>query len=1384
MSEMTLNNAVAENPDANRLRRISEAQTYHSPVEEKIRSFERKVSALDAPAAPTAPQPGDLENFVGPDGVLRITVPVGKKAEKKPVDASNGSGGGNEPGNAPNASGDAQAQNAAPSRRSVEMDGGTYVIEDRAEGPTVIARQPGPHSPIKLYDQGIPVDETMLLPPDERTFTDKALQGAKDLAVGAGDAANNAMTGIGLGEAKLVTNTIRTLVDNPIGEYAIGEDGVKSFVDLSNRFLTELDKAAGKQAKTKAGKITQAGGEIAGQFVMPTMGAYSKIKAMGANPLAASLLAEGGVAVFGINPDDPNLSDLIPEDSKFAPIRELLGTDPDDSAWANRAKNAAETFALLGVGEAGGRAIVKGIEEVNRFSKDIPGNVMNAIDRVMSMSPKQAAGATAAAAAGAVALTPEQAEANARTEVLQKAISLLNDVDRPAGQAVIKSEDVKKMIAAADAGTNPAAGIDFNLSRIENGEQLGSSIDQLSEIYKDKIFKGKRGVQSFDMTQTKADMSREMGFDVEAALSRQPGELWPDYKIKAARDMFVAQVEKTRTMALAIKQPGGNSEDALLAFRREMAVTAALQMQIKGAQTEVARALSQFRMTARSPLEARVQVHEIIETAGGSKVNEEMVDAFINAVENGGPDAAAIFARQANNATSMEMLYEAWINSLLGSPQTHIVNVTGNSLAGLQGVADRYAAAGYGAVERTAQKALGKEIAPGGITLQEANAYANGLVGSTMDAFRAFGKALKTGTQSDAYGKLDYHGAAITAQNVNELPIAKSLAGRFGKDELIDSNSKLALLVDNLGEYYYRLPGRFLMAEDDFFKTLNYRAELHARIEREAGELRAAGRSPDEIEARRLEILQDPQVAAPDIHLGSIDQMREQTFTAPPGPVAGKLQGFLNEAKIGDFPAGRIVVPFFNVINNITKYTLARTPGLALLNPKSKTFQDLFSGDPARRQMVMGKWTTGGSIMGTAAYLNMNGVCTGRLTDNPKLRAQMEAQGKKPYSCIVTMSDGSSRSVQYNRLDPIGMSIGIATTTAEVMHYTDDEETREMLGIAAVSAILPYMEEKSYFSGMADFMNALMPQYGDDDARVKAMSRYVQNLAASAPGALLGPAAPGTPLSGWAAREIAGDNTRRTAQPNPFRVEKDAWGDDVLIPNGTAYRTWEGVIKRIMSRTPGLSDNLPARKNLWGENQVMENGIMSDGVLSPLYSSELKYDTKALKAANLPDKAKAGYFYGLRIGQDMTPGQFSEFVNIVGIDGELERLGAPISMPRKQISARNGNKAVGLPVDLNDRQYADYLEMMNGISVVNEADPQRRRMNMKQALDWFVKQPEYAALPDDADAQGSKGDMLRSIAGKYRDAATNLFLSEDKDGPALTRRSIELKLRAQNTGAR
>lgn len=1618
--------------EANRYNRINAAQNYHSPVEERLRQFDERVAEMQADK-PEALE-SQLSKHMKPNGMIEIVPPPPPMPSlegdaQQPGEPQDPSMQQNpqQPEQQPaqpffppqqNGAPDAPAEPALPSRYSLEREGTNYIFEDREDGTYVIAKQAEAFAEPRVYDGGIKVERTMLMDPEERSFMDRVANTASTI----GDVNVSALRGVSFGLTKLITNATRTLADNPVGEAVFGAEEVAAYDKAAADFIKRLDKAAAKLPQTEAGQIATSVGEIAGQFVVPGVKVYKALRAAGASPIVASLLAEVGVAIFGVTPEDENLASMIPEDSEsFKAVRELLATDPNGDQWENRAKNAVEAFAMMGVGEAVGRGIIKSMQRIQQMSKDMPARAVELMDKLVensgqllrdetgslgraqvtktpefknwfgdskvvdddgaplvvyhgtqatfnddfafdvgrigqnasaegygfyftsdestargyvgrdtgdvgpfylniekplpvdapvfsvpeaeqivasvikreiassggeiadyrdsfisnfldtySTDERQAIREVAeilvdgndtavdliseianvsggkedtlrgvieatgydgvfsngygntgeeggkiyvaflpeqiksvnnrgtfdpadpriqfgiAGAGAAATLSPEEAEASARTDVLQKAIRLINEpADLQAGRAGINDEAVNRMIEVAKQGGNAVEAMDFNLARIENGEQLGELIDEVSTLYAERIYKGKGGVQTFDETQLKADMSAQMGFDVDAVLSRREGEIWPAHKIKAARDIFTAELEKTKAMALAIKEPGGNSEDAYVAFRRQAAVLAGVQMQIKGVQTEAARALSQFRMTAKSPLETRVQIREMIEATGGAENQELFVDAFINAVENGGPDAAAKFAREAHGATTAEMLYEAWINSLLGSPTTHLVNITGNSVAMVQGVAERYAAAGYGALERGAQRLVGREAADSGVTFAEANAYASGMVGATMDAFRAFGKALKSGEQSDRFGKIDYHGKKITSQNVNELPIAKSIAGRLGKDELLQSNGTLANTVDFLGEYYFRLPGRFLMAEDDFFRTMNYRAEVHALAAREADQMRRAGMTTEEIDARTTAILQDPQTQAPAVHIGAVDHMREQTFTQapPPGGPAQRANQFFQAAKIGNVPAGKIVVPFFNVINNIVKHAMSRVPGVSAIKG-TKTYDDLFSGDPARRQMVMGKWATGGSLMGVGAYMTMNGMMTGRLSDNPRVRQQMEQQGKKPFSVVIPTPDGGHRAVQYNRLDPVGMLLGISATTAEVMHYVEDDAERENIAIAATAAILPYLEEKSFLHGVSQFMNAINPQYGGDDALTESASRYLSNLLASGGGAIAGPLAPGTPLQGFLTREVEGNNVRRMSAPDKFRVEKDAWGDDVLVPNGPEYRIWEGAVKKAFSRTMGLSSDLPPRPNIWGEDQVMENGVTSDSMLSPLYSSELKYDVSKLRDANVPDKIKNGYFHGARIGRDMTLQQHAEFVNIAGIDGELERLGMPISMPRRQLAARNGNKTIGLPVDLNDQQYSDFVRIMNAISVPNNAHPERKSMNMRQMMDWLVRQPEYAKLPEDMDANGSKGDVLRAVMRDYKSAATNVFFQDHKDGALLLRQSIQLKIEAQNTGAR
>lgn len=1475
-----LDPAIPDGMDDNHLSRIQEATTYHSPTEAKIREYKDRARTV-------------------------------AEAEKQPAGASgNGS-----PADASGGVGDAPASSAGKTTEEIVEGDQTYTVEHRPDG-YYITEKKSQDGTVTPYDGGIKLGSEAPKG-TEQGFIDKLKQTTlKDVAVGAGNAVKGAFVGADIGLMKLATNAVRTLVDNPVGKFYVGEQNVEAFNTFANWLGTELDKAGAEINKdTTAGKVGAFAGEVGGQFVAPALGAYKGLRALGANPLVAAALGDIGVAIFGVNPDDPNLANMLPDDPKYKAVKDLLAVNPDDSSWANRARNATEALVTLGVADVGARSIVSAVGAANKFIKDhkLPEQFMKGLDRFIQdetgsayfgghrpptpeygapahdltsngkypadvysdkavryyghggdqvdldketikilhkikgnpdaeitiyrgvpatagdtinegdwvtvnkkyaalhgemqnetgykilekkvkaseiytdansihefgYHPKKLAMAGGAAIGAGAALSPDKADASVGSDVLEKAIKLLGPVK--AGEAAISDAVVADMRAAAAKGdfvgfgTEAVQGIDFNVARMQSGEEIGDLINKVSEVYADPINKAKRGVQTFDETQIKADLSRQMGFNVETILKRPDGSTWNAEQMKAARDIFVGEATKTRQLAEAIKQPGGDSQEALFAFRRQLAVLSAVQMQIKGAQTEAARSLSQFRMTAKSPIEASVNIREMLDQSGGHDVNSTMVDAFLNAVQNGPADAAARFAHQAQAVTTSDMLYEAWINSLLGSPVTHIVNVSGNALATAQGVVERYGAAAYGAGERTVLRMMGRD-AQGGVGMSEANAYARGMAFGVWDSLRAAGKAFKTGQGTDMFQKLGY-GDKITAQNINQLPIAKSIAGRLGKDELLKTNSTMALFADRLGEYYYRLPGRFLMAEDEFFKTLTYRAELNAQSAREAMSL---DMNPAQAAARRAEILDDPQVAAPNIHLASIDNAREFTFTQPAGEFASQFQKTLNSGKIGDVPVGRVVIPFFNVINNITKFVGSRTPGFALLNPNSKTYKDLFSGDPAKRQLVMGKWATGGAIGGWAAWMNQNGEMTGRLSDNPKIRKQMQMQGKQPYAVRVPMPDGTYKMAQYNRLEPIGMIMGIAATTSEVLNHVDSEEEQQSIVIAATSAILPYLEDKSFFKGATDFANALFPQYGDDDARAKAMGDYFIGLGASVPGALLGPAAPGTPLSRWARKEIAGDETVRGNKPNPYKIAKDKDGEDILLPNDEfGYRTWEGIVKKIMDATPGLSSKLPPAPNLWGEDVVLENGVYSSSAFSPIMSSTIKYDVKKLEKTTLPQAMKNGYFNGHQIGRDITLEQFADFIKVVGIDGELERLGSPIPMPSKTIAAKNGSKNIGLPVKMNDEQYYKYMQILNKVSVPNEADSERRSMNLREYLDWTVKQPAYAMLPEDGDAKKAKGDILKEVVRKYRIAADNLFM---EDEPLLRKHSITQQIKAQNTG--
>lgn len=120
---------------------------------------------------------------------------------------------------------------------------------------------------------------------------------------------------------------------------------------------------------------------------------------------------------------------------------------------------------------------------------------------------------------------------------------------------------------------------------------------------------------------------------------------------------------------------GGDTELAL--FRRAMSHHRAIQLQVSGMTAEAGRALQSFNIIAESSRAQQRAIKEALDGTGGSEVNQKMAQMF---AELDDPAQVGKFVRDANKVTSADMLYEVWINGLLSSPATHMVNILSNTM--------------------------------------------------------------------------------------------------------------------------------------------------------------------------------------------------------------------------------------------------------------------------------------------------------------------------------------------------------------------------------------------------------------------------------------------------------------------------------------------------------------------------------------------------------------------------------------------------------------------------------------------------------------------------------------------------------------------------------
>lgn len=921
--------------------------------------------------------------------------------------------------------------------------------------------------------------------------------------------------------------------------------------------------------------VTGAGVRAISQFLTGFIPALRGVKALGVTGVAAPAAAGAIADATVFDPQEERLSNLIQEVPELQnPITEYLAASPEDTDAEGRLKGALE--GLLAGGIADG--LIQGIRLVKS---------------------RRALVEVAEAEGKPVEQMIEEAMAT-----MKGGMPVPRDV-MPPGQEYIPFDEAAEAVQPTirvpefKPGTteaDPEAARNINLANLNTTEDVSTLIDEVAKADAPNINEARRQKITNDELPKLAD---DLGMTVDDLLARRQGEAFNAEQILAARKILVASGENLVKLANAAKN---GSEMDLALFRRAMSQHRAIQSQVSGMTAEAGRALQSFRVVAASSREQERLIKEALETTGGEAVSRDMA-AMLSELDS--PEKIGRFVKDANKATTKDQLYEVWINGLLSSPTTHMVNILSNTMVAALTVGERKIAS-----------AIGPNIPPG-----ETSAQLKGLVDGARDGFRLAWNALKTGEPTDPMQKVEAEKfRAVTSENLN----IAGPAGRF---------------ADFMGEAI-RVPGRLLTAGDEYFKSVGYRMELYAQAYRQAFNegLR------DEAAAKRVvEIIENPPE---NIKQSAIDASRYQTFTNQLGKTGKAVEQVRN-----NIPYARVVMPFVRTPVNVMSYAFERTP----LAPLSSSFREEIAAGGARRDLAMGKLIAGSMAMAVSADLMMSGSITGAGPTNPKMRNIMRATGWQPYSIKV-----GDKYYAYNRLDPVGALLGLSADVTEIIGQTTEAEAAQIATAAALS-VAQNMASKTYMSGVTDFFDAFFSASLDPESSNYKLTSYLQRMAAS------------------------------VVPASVANIER------FLSPEMSATY---GFLDRVKSRIPGYSDDLPPRRNIFGEPIVLEGGIGPD-IMSPIYTSTAKDDPVA---------------------------------------DEMVRQQVAVGMPRRQIQG----------IELDAQQYDRYVLLYSGIEAPT---------SLKDQLRTMFNTREYKNASDGP--EGGKALMIKSVFTAYRDMAQAQMLAED-----------------------
>ena len=580
-------------------------------------------------------------------------------------------------------------------------------------------------------------------------------------------------------------------------------------------------------------------------------------------------------------------------------------------------------------------------------------------------------------------------------------------------------------------------------------------------------------------------------------LNRKPGEIAPAENVIGGLIAMIKLGQDLNGKALAITK--STDEGEKLQMFRELKILATIQSnlsaQVSGNVSEYGRGLAVVSNIAKlnniNITDYTAQIDDFVQN-----LDEGLIDYHANAFLNLPNPGKAEYTVKGFLARGWDVAMEIYINALLASPVTHIVNTAGNAMFQVTSTLETGIAGLIGQARTLGGKRgqIGDRVYTG-----EMNAEAYGAKMALWDALKSSGLSLGvTGQAGDFASKIDLKRKTAIGSTDNLAHIMEMGAkGDYG-----------SMLVNMIG-VTTRLPGRFLASEDEFFKVISKRKVLYReafRAEQITYET-ALKSGIDKVEAQAMaknkyaQIILKPPA---DIVEKMASEAKLMTFQEDPQGAWSAL------VRASNFPVlGKVIVPFSKTPTNIVKNVFDRTlnyssiykaikknlpENVQKLDPFGAGKQSGEEFDRAMSKLVMGNGLFLGMVLLASGDYGDDIVVNGSGPTDWKARRYMRSANIPQYSVGIKQDNGTYKYITFSRLDPMSGIMAMASDYAYYSKNEDNQSVMENLAKAGSLAVAEYAMNLPFLQGVSDVFKMAGNPYGDKEDFFKRLQKTLGKL--------------------------------------------------------------------------------------------------------------------------------------------------------------------------------------------------------------------------------------------------------------------------------------------------